>query len=212
MQLSLNTKIASNKTVQNWNDAKVLLTDYNQIDEWENAFNAYFIGRLNARYFEPIASIEKLVTKRGKGFSVMTIACSIIEFLETTYMGLSFNYAIKGIKGYQYGHGVSKKLFDIFLTTRLPFAKTFDKSLAEDFYSQVRCGLLHEARTNGNWVIRTSSTAKQCVEIRPSETILYYNLFLLDLEKYIQLYKTELLGSHDRKDAFIRKFDSLCNK
>ena len=42
------------------------------------------------------------------------------------------------------------KLFTTFLTEREPFKREFNKKIASDFYRNVRCALLHEARHEGD--------------------------------------------------------------
>lgn len=77
----------------------------------------------------------------------LPIQCSLIEFLESTVQGLKYRYERDPAKLEPHEYSSSSKIFASFLTTRNPFAAEFNSQLAVDFYSSVRCGLLHEART-----------------------------------------------------------------
>ena len=160
----------------------------------------------------PISSIKTKGCYNGEGFAIMTIICSLIEFLETTYQGLNYRYVRRNAPQLtQFEYSVSAQIFIDFLTLRKPFVHHFNNSQAESFYSNVRCGLLHEARTNDKWTIWGSSLNSTLVETTPTEIIIYRDNFYNALLDFINNhYKTELLESDDRKKAFLRKFDRLC--
>ncbi len=82
--------------------------------------------------------------------------------------------------------------------------------MARDFYIDVRCGLLHEARTKNNWIIKGHSAKGLLFEEEGHEIILYRDDFYLALKEFIANYRQELVDSVERKAAFIRKFDRLC--
>ncbi len=214
MQLTLTTYIAGRKTVADWNAMKASLADFNNTNLWTTAYNDFYITRLNDRYLNPIKSIKQGGCYTGEGFSIMTIICSLIEFLETTYQGINYRYRRKGDPPLgQYEYGVSGHIFINFLCTRTPFNLQFDTQNADDFFKNIRCGLLHEARTNGNWTIWGSSGNGTLINKTANETIIYRDDFSEALHKFINTqYKADLLSSVDRKEAFIRKFDKLCEE
>ncbi|WP_426325172.1 hypothetical protein [Pedobacter sp. R-06] len=214
MRLSLTTSIAGRKTVADWDSIKSDLTDFNNTDLWTTAYNDFYIKRLNDRYLNPIKSIKKNDAYTGEGFSIMTIICSLIEFLEATYQGKSYRYRKKGdpLLG-QYEYGASGQIFIDFLTNRIPFNTHFNVINAGEFYRNVRCGLLHESRTNGNWTIWGNSGDGTLLKKTPIETIIYRDEFYASILEFINIhYKSELMSSNKRKKAFIRKFDNLCEE
>ena len=83
----------------------------------------------------------------------MAIQCSLIEFLEATRLGKTYRRPTKAQPLGQYEYFTSGDVFAAFSFKRSPFSKTFNEEAAEDFYLNVRCGLLHEARTKGGWRI-----------------------------------------------------------
>jgi hypothetical protein len=214
MKLSSTTYIAGKNTVADWDSIRLNLRDYSNKELWESVFKDYFLTRLNDRYLKPIESIKQNGTYRGEGFSIMTIICSIIEFLETTYQGKNYRFVRKNDPPLgKFEYSKSGQIFIDFLCNREPFKNSFNSQTADEFYSNIRCGLLHEARTNGKWTIWGNTLSNTLLTITPTENIVYRDNFYDAILDYVNNhYKIELLKSSDLKDAFLRKFDSLCSE
>ncbi len=224
------TKIADQNTVADWKLLRDKLEKHKLSESpttaekaqnspyWKRAYWDFFYRRLNTRYLEPICLLTTLGESKGEGFSIVSIQCSLIEFLQSTYDGMNFN---KGTGSYkenlgkgknEYGFG-SSDVFTKFLETQAPFNNVFGVKgsvCKDDFYSNVRCALLHEAGTREGWKIIRNSTKNQIVEIEGKEKKLYRNQFQAALLEYIGNYLCELIENRDRQDAFIEKFDGLC--
>ena len=209
-------KIAGKWTANDWHDIKTELNSANP--PWEIAFTNFFLTRLETRYLNPIHLIQTRRENTGEGFSIVSLQCALIEFLQTTRDGINFDYsngtsyskACKGTKNYTHSGG-SKKIFAEFLQNQEPFNSYFDsKEKAEDFFSNVRCSLLHEARTTGNWRIKAKSKGSETIKVEDGITFLQRDHFQRDLEAYIWRYKNELLSDTTLQEAFIRKFNALC--
>lgn len=200
-------EIAHNFTNMDWEKLeKELKADFTNTDLWNKAFSV-LESRLCERYILPAETIQNSSSVRGEGFSITAILCSLIEALETFYEGKCYKYEIPR-NNTEYGNGNSKTLFVNFLTTKEPFKSSFNADLAEDFFKNVRCALLHEAMTRNGWKIRidTDTLVKQ----NNGEKILNRFYFLQALKDYINHYKAEVLESKDRKNAFIRKMNCIC--
>jgi hypothetical protein len=110
--------------------------------DWAKAVDI-LAARIHDRYVEPvdflIASEEnKPPSERRFGFSVLAIDCLVVETLGAF------------IEGLEHTAGKSKKTFCTFLRTRKQFAAEFTTDdLAEKFYEQFRCGILHQAESGG---------------------------------------------------------------
>jgi hypothetical protein len=102
----------------------------------------------------------------------------------------------------------SSDLFVRFLSTRTPFSKDFDAQLAREFYENVRCGLLHEARTKGGWTIWAKGPVGTLVSA--ANKVVYRDNFHSGLLEFIEWYKSALVADVSLQEAFLRKFDSLC--
>lgn len=121
---------------------------------------------------------------------------------------MTYRYPGKGetLKPFEYSS--SSDIFRSFLTKRAPFATEFTDNVARDFYSGVRCGLLHEARTKLGWRIHAVSSAGAIID--STDKILFRDNFQTALLQFVDDYGEALQHNHDYQDAFIRKFDSLC--
>jgi hypothetical protein len=99
-------------------------------------------------------------------------------------------------------------MFQSFLTSSPPFNTIFDDATAKDFYLNVRCGLIHDARTKGGWRIRVCQSTPQAIDT--VSKIVYRNKLQAAFDEFSQWYGSRLLQCADMKVAFVRKFDSLC--
>jgi hypothetical protein len=203
-----NTQIARYKTAQDWCDFRDEFNlPGNPCPEiWVRAFEEYFCPRLETRYLQPIEAIKKIGKAEGEGFSMMAILCTLVEFLESTVQGR--NYAF-GEKETNLVYSKSESIFISFLENRPPFSGKFNDGLAKDFYIKIRCGLLHEAKTKGGWRISEKSQGQSTI-IDRDEKIVYRNDFQCAIQQHIKWYRNELQLNHQFQEAFVRKFDHLC--
>jgi hypothetical protein len=169
--------------------------------------------RIDTRYLDPIASIEQNDSERGEGFAIATLFCSLIEFLETCERGMNFHYIGKSqevLQPHEYSERDGSKYFKDFLTTRKPFDHLIPPKLVDSFYRDVRCGLLHEARTKGGWFISAAASNGNLVAEQAGRITLFRSELVPALELYFADYRTRLLNDTTTQRAFIRKFDYLC--
>ncbi len=209
-------KIAGNFTVADWNAMKaVLKSDQSSAEIWKLTFETFFRTRIETRYFVPIRLLQKHGENEGEGFSIVALQCSLIEFLASTREGKEYKHCSRGVKCEENEYCGSGSMFSNFLRDNQPFNDHFS-DLAGCFYTHVRCKLFHEARTKGNWIIRADSP-KNINEIvdfvsKPGKTILYRNSLQEAFKTYINGYGEELTKCKKLQEAFIRKFDSLCEE
>ena len=162
----------------------------------------------------------------GEGFAAMTLVCSLVEFLQSCYEGKTYELNANETK---FVYGGSGAKFKAFLISHEPFKSIFSnpvskpdkkiKNFADDFYSNVRCGLLHEAATKNNWLIKTSkaSSTKIFVDISDeSKKVIYRDNFVEAIKKFVDSYKQEILNNKKNvglslRDNFARKLDALCD-
>jgi hypothetical protein len=204
------TYIAGWKTVEDWMAFRPRLVAGRVPELWQTAFTEYFYERLASRYLEPISVLQDNGTFQGEGFSIVAIQCSLIEFLESTVQGLSYQHRRRNdapLGPHQYSD--SGDIFVQFLSKRQPFATDFNRVTARDFYESVRCGLLHEARTKNGWTIWAKSPAGTIANTLAK--VIYRNDFQAGILDFIEWYRTVLCSDVEVQEAFIRKFDSLCD-
>jgi hypothetical protein len=200
-------EIADKFTDEDWQFLeKGLRADFANEALWNKALDV-FESRLNERYIKPAEEIQNKLSVTGEGFAITAILCSLVEALETFYEGKCYKYE-KPRNNNEYGNGKSKTLFVSFLTSREPFKNIFNLDLAEDFYKNVRCALLHEAMTRDGWRIRVDTDV--LVAHKENGKVLNRFYFLENLKDFIKSYRAEVLTDKKRKNAFIRKMNCIC--
>jgi hypothetical protein len=225
-------EIAGSKTSDEWWETKEKLEKQGSPELWKEAFEAFFLERLRTRYLEPIRKIQTGNKEVGEGFAIVAIQCSLIEFFQSIREGKNYKYKSKKEQNQtqnKFEYNKSSDMFKSFLVKQKPFNKVFIDGLEHEFYKNVRCSILHEARTSGGWLIwanfkyqdpcfewveegkdryRIQITAEPRI-IDPSSKILYRNDMTAALWQYITAYGDELCTEKDLQEAFIRKFDAL---
>jgi hypothetical protein len=211
MTLPDSTRIAGTKTAADWKALRVRLESCKTEPLWEEAFEDFLKARLDSRYFGPVKAIEGMKLSEGEGFAIVTLHCSLIEFLATTILGKTFRDKNADPKNHEYGRGESKNLFVEFLKTNEPFKNMFSQDgQAEDFYSNVRCGLLHEAQTRAGWRIRVCPSASMAIDT--FKKVVYRDKMQAAFDQFLEWYKSELAQNCNFQEAFIRKFNGLCEE
>ena len=199
-------KTRSKKTIDDWKEICPKLCAGATARIWEQVLEDFYWDRLKTRYLDPIEAIKTNGSNKGEGFAIVTIQCSLLEFLKSCYTGM--NYRHTGPLG-QYEYRKSGPVIVSFLTEREPFKTQFNEALARDFYEKVRCGLLHEARTKGAWLISSRNSSRIVYPVQPKPT-LNRNTFQKAIIQFIGGYRNEVPKKIELQAAFIRKFNDLC--
>lgn len=188
------------KTCGDWRAFRAQLSSKADAALWKAAFEDYFRDRIQLRYLAPIALLQQVDAKQGEGFAIIAIHCSLIEFLESTFQGKTYRFVKKGDKPLgPHEYSGSKDMFCSFLCAREPFAKTFNDLLALDFYENVRCALLHEARTRRGWKIRAGEPSGAILD--PTNRLIFHRSFQSAIDQTIAWYEhalsaTAVFGKH----------------
>jgi hypothetical protein len=100
----------------------------------------FIFHRLHSRYLKPFQfSDQKFRSQYKNGFSIMANCCLLIETLQ------SFK------NGWGDSDRKSSQAFKQFFTSEDNFSKF--KSKEDEFFKNVRCGILHQGETTGGWTI-----------------------------------------------------------
>lgn len=202
-------KIAGKNTDVQWFTLKTRLQSTPSQALWDSAFRRFYRKRIDTRYLNPIASIRD--TQSGEGFAITALFCSLIEFLESCERGHNFRLVpAPQLQPHEYNQNQASGYFKDFLRNREPFKTLVPTALVDSFYSDVRCGLLHEARTKGTWIISSKLSADTLVSQSAARITLFRRQLVPSLEKYFSDYRNRLLSDPNTQKAFIRKFDFLC--
>lgn len=203
------TYIAGNLTSDDWLQHRQKLRVGSSTDEWLEASSIYLRQRLVDRYFLPIKAIQSGGTYRGEGFSIVSIQCALLEFLAALRGGLIHRSKIKKAKLKPWEYTSSGSMLCGFLCRQRPFKSWFDEDTAADFYSSVRCPLLHETRTRNGWVIWAKNPMPDGAPIDVAAKVVYRDDLQAVIETYVDDYCQTLLRSAALQTSFIRKFDDF---
>lgn len=121
------TKLSSDVTVAQYR----ALEDANE----RVVIGRFLVKRFDERYFHPT-----MRAPARHGFTLMAVGCLVIESLECFY------------EGRKDSKGASEKVFEEFFK-RPTGLEVFAAGKPGWFYTQVRCGILHQAEVVGGWRI-----------------------------------------------------------
>ncbi|NHM07608.1 hypothetical protein G4D82_10275 [Flavobacterium sp. CYK-4] len=202
--------------------------NYDHSEVWEKII-ALFKKRINDYYFVPIARVKDSNSLNGEGFTILTIQCALIEMLAAFKYGKIHNHRKRGaLPSFEYTR--ADECFIPFLHTEKIFENHFfrheagekitdEPFNANEFYNNVRCGLMHEARTKGEWVINARKTYLQDEKIfikrNIEKGVVSIDRTILNklLSEYFESYLTELSAANEHgnnlRRLFARKLDHL---
>jgi hypothetical protein len=166
-------------------------------EEWQTAVSI-FSERVSERFLQPIARIDEC---DRAGFAVMALDCLLIEMLQQFREGVHRTPAGKS------------KLYFINFLTKSSFGDSFTEKMAEVFYRQIRCGILHQAEVRGNSRILVDEEIP-LVDFADSRSGVVVNRksFHERLLQEFERYKEELLDSENEvlRNRFRRKMAYIC--
>ncbi len=163
-------------------------------NDWRKAIDI-FRDRIDGRFLKFICLIEK---DTFAGFAVLALDCLLIETLKQFWEGVRDS------------KGKSKPYFIQFLTNS-SFGEFFSNGKAEMFYCQIRCGILHQAETKENSLIKTSGPLVKYTDDGKG-LIVNRKLFHEQLMKEFETYISRLLDPSEQelREKFIKKMDYIC--
>jgi hypothetical protein len=207
-----NIKISKSFTVKDWKELRPKLL--NSEIYWEDAYQI-FEDRINSRFFNPIEKIKTVGKNEGEGFSIALILVVLLETLAAFELGKIYKTNKAGISPCEYYSGIN--LLKDFLKNSKIFAPHFKSyTKIQNFYENIRCGLVHEARTLKNDVIISNNSPKNT-----QSDYIYFNdngegrlnrdLLLLKIKEFIDYNKSLIKGkdSLNMRKNFILKMDEI---
>ncbi len=207
-----------------WIDIKRNINTFAVNNAWEQAF-CLFRKRIHDKFIKPIDNIIQLKSNSGEGFTVITILCVLIETFASFKYGKVFNHRYNDQKDPLYQYKDSRMIFVDFLHDENIFEnhfyifengdKIFDKPFsADDFYSNVRCALVHEGRTRKKWTINVRpKNISDNIFIKEigGKYKIFRTVMHISLKKYVDDYLNELRkpDNDNGRKYFGRKMDHV---
>jgi hypothetical protein len=181
-------EIAPGIDAREW--ASLNLEDQRSSD-WDRAVGI-LEARIDERFIDPVdhlIGVENQMPSINKrfGFVVLAIDCLLVETLGAFVDGLETT------------EGMSRRIFCGFLTTRAQFRADFTHDIAQQFYSEFRCGILHQAEIGGNGRVWSIGPL---VRREGARIIVNRNEFHERLKKDFQSYNVEL---RDASNILLRR-------
>lgn len=182
-------------TVDDWK-ALHFLTE----EEWQKAVNI-FEDRIRGRFLRVIELIERYTYS---GFAILALDCLLIESLQQFRKGVLKTPPRK-----------SKEYFVQFLT-KTSFAKFFNSALAEMFYDQIRCGILHQAEIKGSSrvLIRPQTQLVRFADDKKGLVInrkLFHRQLVKEFENYVAQLRKSNPPDEKLRQKFKKKMESICH-
>lgn len=209
----MNIKISPNYSSEYWFNLKLKKNDS---AEWEKAI-LVFRDRIEGRYFKPLKALENHKVKEiriNSGFIIMPIICLLIETLEQFWNGnITTNKNLK--KNNNDNIPNDSLAFHKFFNRSQKLSSFFDSEIKSNiFYSNIRCGLLHQGQTKGKSLIHIKNNTEMLSWINKDEGIsIQRKLFLKEIEKMYEEYIEYLKKSDlNYKSKFKRKMDYIANQ
>lgn len=201
--------------IGNWEDTHWKALTFSSEHDWDTAIEI-FEDRICYRYLDAIQVLQRddneyhhSHKQRRFGFAMMALDCLLIETLAQFYDGLKDSDEAK-----KPPLELDNTRFYIkFLTQRSFVLKTFfDWPSANAFYKTIRCGILHQAETKEDSIIRfRDCQTVPFVRVDDSLTIYWVNFHEL-VEREFETYCAHLKSDDipGLRENFRRKMDWIC--
>lgn len=199
------------------------LNNYEINEHWIKVIEL-FEKRIMQKFLDPIKLLIETGNNEGCGFSIVAIECLLIETFAAFRVGSIYNNRYSEINDPPYQYKDCQKLFVNFLLTNSKFKEYFTESQtnnskihysANEFYTDVRCGLLHEGRTKNDWTInlKKKEEIKGIFGKDKNKKKIYRTILYNELKDYLDSYIKELKEekSKELRRNFARKMDNLYN-
>lgn len=164
---------------------------------WKRAIEV-IQGRIQTRF---LSCADKLQDTPYAGFAILALDCLLIETLQAFRRGRHAENASE-----------SREAYRTFLTSSVRFKNFFLGSTADDFYRNVRNGLLHDGETRRGWLVRAGEKY-ELVQRQPNRFVIVNGeKFHQALAGEIQSYLRDLAHPLERslRKNLVRTMNDLC--
>lgn len=201
-------------TSDNWEGLN--LAPDSSVANWEYAVQI-FDDRYRSRYLNPIDALRKHENRDifiYSGFVIMAIDCLLIETLCQFHYGVESSDILK--QDNTYGHiNNNQDVFVDFFNRSTEF-HGFTEDISGTFYTQIRCGILHQAESKKTSTIHINHAKQNVLVANNGNGIsVRRDLFTDSLIVEYENYKNSLLANPPNtilRNNFINKMSLICNE
>ncbi|MDB2612605.1 gamma-glutamylcyclotransferase [Flavobacteriaceae bacterium] len=188
--------------------------------KWKKAIEV-FENRIQTRFLNPIEKIKYEQLDKGEGFSITLIAVVLMEAMAAFQFGKRYverkaNKSYNSISPSEYtsSAGLYRDLFK----DSNPLNRNTNSEVRKRFYSYIRCGLVHEARTKGPELIISNTSERNTNSEKyyykeGAHYIFNRDIFIDRLKEHFKNYLNKLNQPKEiqlRKNL-VFKIDEICN-
>ena len=206
--------------ILNWTDEHWKVLTFASEHDWDVAV-AIFEDRIKYRYLDAIEVLQKDDTahywehkQRRFGFAMLALDCLLIETLAQFYSGLKSSDEARETLRLN-----NTEFYVKFLIEKSFILKSaFDKPAALAFYRTIRCGILHQAETKEDSLIRflnDENNSDKLFKLSDDKKSLkiYWSNFHQIVKSEFETYCAHLRrndGPDDLRGNFKKKMDFIC--
>jgi hypothetical protein len=180
-------------TIKEWKEI-----DFLQEPGWQKAIEI-FEDRIRGRFLDVIDIFE---CRNGAGFAVLALDCLLIETLQQFREGKA-----------ETPRGKSGEYFRLFLT-ETSFKDHFDNNLADLFYDQIRCGILHQAEVKKSSRVQTRAEIPLIVKDGNGGITInrrkFHEKLALVFQEYINALRKSDPPDQSLRENFCIKMNAIC--
>lgn len=214
------TKISKDWTSEDWIELRnKLLRSPDNLENWARACDL-LDARVNSRFINPMRAIEAIGANKGEGFAITALTCALLEFIGSILENKTYKHsqsshsdADNRQRCIPNTYSSSAQIFTKVLTGYEPFSIYFNRTLANRFFSEVRCPLVHDASTAVSAIIRLKGErdSARMIEETPENLVVYREPLLAATESLLILIRNKIMnGDQLTRSGLIRKFDYIC--
>lgn len=194
-------KISPKFTAADW-----FRLDRNNEADWPKALDI-FTDRMEGRFLRPIRTLR---SGKSTGFAMLALDSLLVETLQQFWEGVARTPSKQSAKGCLQLR--SEEYFRAFLRGPL-FLGGFSRQTARLFYRTVRCGILHQAETEGSSRVNrrgdivTLRVDRQGIDVHPLK---FHDELERAFERYVAILSSPIEDT--RRKNFWTKMDHIARK
>ncbi len=200
---AMHIEIAPNFSCDDWDRLKAKLDPHGDWDaspaEWKRAIEVVE-GRIRTRFLD---SADQLQAVAYAGFAILALDCLLIETIQAFKNGKHAETPKE-----------SRRAYETFLTSSPRFQKYFSSPRVQDFYTNMRNGLLHDGETRKGWLVK-ANPQYDLVDPQPDGSIIvnrerFHDVLVKDFKAYVRDLSNP--ANKELRQNLVSAINDLCDR